>query len=158
MAVSEIVLSLLLLISDANFQQDPQYIFRLEGEESSFFIKDMYEADYYLLYRRSTERDLLLLNSSESYSPRPGYSVKFVDDPGRSHFALEDLTVSQSGDYRVEGWTNSSSTDQRSFYLTICIRRSNTSVLKITSHGGSLDLCESNPTAKDLTTIQLYRT
>lgn len=63
----------------------------------------------------------------------------------------KNLTVSQSGSYRVEGWNSSSPIDQKSLCLTICRTHTNPN-----SFGGSLDLCEPNPTVKDLTTLQLH--
>ncbi|XP_041956848.1 uncharacterized protein LOC121715313 [Alosa sapidissima] len=145
MAGSALTLSLMLFISGANFQQNPTYLFSTEGKECVFIIKDMDQADYYVLYWTSAEGDLLLLNSSQTDFPQPGYYISFFSHLTlEPYFVLGNVAVSQSGDYRVDGWKDGSLVDQTFFCLAVCTRRSNISGFGSASQGGSLDLSYPN--------------
>lgn len=102
---------------------------------------------------KDLEGELLLFNSSESHSLQPGYSIGFVnrlERIGSISFFPVNVTVSQSGDYRVDGWKNRSLIEQKSWHY-ICPTEASRSVGPPHWNDRRIGLCESNSTAKDLT-------
>lgn len=156
-----------ILVSGTHSNPDPQIVFGIEGEPVTFHFVHPPVVDYFLLFRVSAdggEKILLMCSRSEDahhpegQSPDCGYSF----DVGLRafFFRLNDVTASESGDYRVEGWTRRNKEHQRKFRLTVCAEgNEKPSCEQVTYDGNSAELFNLNLTKEDYSrsSLQLYR-
>ncbi|KAL2086140.1 hypothetical protein ACEWY4_017199 [Coilia grayii] len=150
---------LLVLITGAHLSPDPKIIFGTKGGRAEFGY--FTEIDDCVLYRIHEDGDLLLVNCSQPDSPQPdGYNITC---PGKmfSSFILNNLTLSQSGDYRAEKWRGTNSRIKTTMYRLIVCADGDVDlpeehdITRVADH--SAVLCEFNSTLGNGSSLQLYR-
>ncbi|KAL2076487.1 hypothetical protein ACEWY4_027914 [Coilia grayii] len=147
---------LLVFITGAHLSPDPEIIFGTKGGRAEFGY--FTEIDDCVLYRIHEDGDLLLVNCSQPDIPQPdGYNIT-CSGKMFSSFILNNLTLSQSGDYRAEEWRGTNSRIKTPMYrLIVCAEGDADSDFVITTvTDNSVVLCEFDSTLGNGSSLQLY--
>ncbi|KAL2081064.1 hypothetical protein ACEWY4_022917 [Coilia grayii] len=146
-----------ILMRDADCDQgNESFVFAEAGKDVSFSTKELGPAEDYVLYKVSTDRDLLLFNTSTQ--PEGSYSKEHqvVYFRNLKNFQLNTINSSHTGEYRVESWIGGNVKVQRKYFLIVCSARELFDPLS-THVGGRVHLCGTDLGDQEPAVIQLYR-
>lgn len=140
------VFALLLFSTSVNLSPNPELVFGLERGHDGFPFPEVSEVDSYVLSRVSKDGGrLLLVNSSQLQIPQPdGCNITYSNS--QNSFEMTNLTMSQSGDYRVEGWQGENITGVIVYRLTVCAEGNEEPSVSNVTFDATVELCQSDST------------
>ncbi|KAL2096625.1 hypothetical protein ACEWY4_008773 [Coilia grayii] len=146
---------LLICIGGTDCHLVTKLMIRMTGRSVRFEADNLHVAYYYVLYNVSAEGDLLVFNTSQPGGSHPKAGrVSFHGFPD-NFFELTETTLSDSGEYRLEGRLCDSIAFQRNYTLIVC-PDARINILQ-TPLNRSVQLCGADSKGESMTTIQLYR-
>ncbi|KAL2086171.1 hypothetical protein ACEWY4_017230 [Coilia grayii] len=149
---------LLCFITGSHLSPHVQRQFLTEGD----FFQHSYSAklDYIAVYRVYADGDVLLFNCSQPETlwleGITNITCKCCQKRGFIGFIMNNLTVSQSGEYRAEAWRRGIKKESLNIHLTVCAGGGNRTAEHAT-YDGSVPVCKLPPSFGQGSSVQLYR-
>lgn len=159
--VNQVGLLLVVLLNGVQTTEEPEPTFRIMGR--SIEMGFCFGADYIVVYRSSSDGDLLLANSSEPRRHSPllpaniSDRVSFTTDiAGLLGLELRSLRLPDSGVYRRECWQDEELGRQGKYHLMVCLHEMDPLDILLLP-GGSAELFCNHTSNSQGRTIRWYR-